>query len=736
MLDELQGLRVECANAIRALPSRQKTGPEVEAACGLVEFYARSGLLDQEAGADVVAKANDSCSLGWNGVLAALLEAPAWQISSAPRIEDLPLWIWPVYSECLLRLPPSLSSPGQADHLAAHYTRRLREIVKLVEANAGSAAVKSVIERFQAAGDCTLLCNSVGSLKELLALRGRLLAAVSGVTRGDEIFLMPREGRRMKIGFVIESLESVPEARAALPWIEYLDERRFETILFTLKPAFTDLATHLFGKVSDSRLIGEDRGEALQQLRNGLVDVAVFFTRSMRAGDAVTALAVHRSAPLQIVFDESGLTSGLPNADLAVLEAGVSLEKERVERTERLVGMPDTGVAFVANSVRAAAGMEWNREGLGVPVDAVVYASVAPFRYLTPEWLNAAGRILNAVPESRLLLYSYDPEDQADAALGRLCRLIETEIVASGVEQARIIVSNEKLPSEAEVLSLMKIADIYLDTCPVSLREPVQLAVEAGLPILTCADIIGRDRFAVVALRRLGLERCIAPNLGSLVELASKVGSDAANRQSLQDSLKEALGRPQTVYDPIAFADAFALVLETAFDAVLARGRPGYEPGMAPLQIVTGEDLGGLIAEAAILLESGLAPEAASRISRAIGMQPTNPEARELLQKVLMAEYRFERAADSLLADVERQGTRGDLWYRLGLALRGAGKRQDALKAFEVALRLVPDNLECWLVLGELAVEAGNASMLKDIADIASKLAPEDLRVKELQSRI
>ena len=196
------------------------------------------------------------------------------------------------------------------------------------------------------------------------------------------------------------------------------------------------------------------------------------------------------------------------------------MEKERVERTERLVGMPDTGVAFVANSVRAAAGMEWNREGLGVPVDAVVYASVAPFRYLTPEWLNAAGRILNAVPESRLLLYSYDPEDQADAALGRLCRLIETEIVASGVEQARIIVSNEKLPSEAEVLSLMKIADIYLDTCPVSLREPVQLAVEAGLPILTCADIIGRDRFAVVALRRLGLERCIAPNLGSLVELA------------------------------------------------------------------------------------------------------------------------------------------------------------------------------------------------------------------------
>ena len=732
-VDELRSLQTLCVRAIRGLPGHQKTGPEVEAACGIVEFFVREGFVDSPVGGDPLNDAEKACKAGWTGLLSALLVAPAWQLKSAPRIEDTPMWLWPVYTECLLRLPPLLAEAGQADGLAEHYARRLREIARLVDTNLGSSAVRGLVDKFLLAGDCTLLCNSTGSLREILALRARILSLVNGVTKeAADVIVLPREGRRLKVGFVIESLENQSWVRAALPWFEHLDDRRYESILFSVTPSSSALAGHVATRVGELRVLGDAGREAVDVLRGGLFDVLVFFTRVTRGGDPVTALALHRVAPVQVVLDETRMTSGIPNADLTIIDACESPARESVHFTERLAVMPEAGVSFVSNSSRTPSTAEWTREGLGIPVEAVVYATVAPFRNLTPEWLACVARILASVPDSRLLVYSYHPDDGSEAELGRLCGLVGSVMSAHGVDESRLILSNEALPSESEVLVLLKVADLYLDTWPVSQGEGSLLALEAGLPVLAGRAALGHPAAAASAMSRLGFGRYVAEGAEDFATIAVRLGRGAEERAKLRSELKVSIGNAESCGDPVAYADAVGALLEKAFDEAAANGRPGIPEGGAPITILLGTNLDELRVSVEEQLRCGFAPEAAASLAPAVAACPTDPVIRGLHRRVLMAEYRFDRAADSLLSTVERQSANADLWYQLGLALRGAGKRQDALQALEVALRLNHSNLEGWLTLGEMAREAGHAEMIREIATVAVQLAPDDPRVKEL----
>jgi protein O-GlcNAc transferase len=725
---EFEALRSAAFDAILALPEKQKQGPEVDAARRLVEAYAGSDLVTVASGRDL-ARASACLTCGWNGVLAALLLAPVWQLGEALRLETLPAGLRPTL---LFRLPHTLTHSGQADALLAHYTARLRELVRLAEANPGSSSVRAALAAHGLAGDFTLLCNSTRSLKDLLSLHGRLVSAVHGTARRHDVTLIAREGRRLKIGFVLESIENVAHVRAALPWFEHLDPRRFEVTLFTLRPSFTDLATQVSAKVGEPRLIGIGTAPAVQHLRENFLDVAVYFTRVTRNGDPVTKIAAHRTAPLQIAIDETRLTSGLPNADLALLDAGEPAA-EAAHFTERVALLPPQGVPFVSSLAKPASTAEWTRAGLELPTDAMIYASVAPFRDLTPEWLAACARILGSVPDSRLLLYSHAPEDQESRAYARFFRQVELVMKTHGIAFDRIIVSNEKFPSVAEVVALLAIADLCLDATPVSQTEGAMLALEAGVPVLCCTPRAGRPGRAAGFMRALELPHCVTPDLDAFVAMAVALGRQPQRRLEVRQILKLGLAQPENVWDPVAFAESFGLLLERAFDEVVLRGKPGFGTRFQPLAPET-DDPEPLFAEAASLLDLGLADAAAVPARRALGLHPTHPGARALMHRMLGAQFQHQRLADSLMASVDRQPENAVLWHRLAEALIDAGNRQDGLHALEISLRLDDQNLEGWLRLSAVAIETGNTQLAAEIAEVTRRLAPEDPRVQQLAS--
>ena len=69
------------------------------------------------------------------------------------------------------------------------------------------------------------------------------------------------------------------------------------------------------------------------------------------------------------------------------------------------------------------------------------------------------------------------------------------------------------------------------------------------------------------------------------------------------------------------------------------------------------------------------------------------------------------------------------LWYHLARALQKSGRGEETLQAVEGCLRAGPRCLEGWLMLAELASQAGNESLLDEALAMARQVAPDDPRL-------
>jgi len=700
--------------------------------CGsVVEAMVVNGWAEQPLEAGALAELVTLLDKGVAGVLAALAVAPAWQLEKAPLIEKMPYALWPAYTRCLLHLPRLLRQSGQADAMARHTILRLRELVRLGESNRGSMAVRAALESYRASENYDVLVHSAHDLRELFHLRGRLLALHEGLVREEDLFVLPRGSRRLKVGFVLGAFNDSAWCRTALPWLEALDPKRFEVIIFTQTPAQQHPLDAYLPKTAVHRCLGESAPESQSILLGELLDLCLFFTRALQGGDPVSLLASRRCAPIQLCLDEHGLGSGLPQTDLDLRTDG-DLD-DSAASAERIAAVPYAGISPLAVPLCKASTMEWSREGLGLAPESTLFVSMAPFQSLTPEWNDAVAKILRQVPASHLLIYSYAKEDGGDQALTETAVVLQEALQRQGVDAGRLIVSNDSFPSQAEIIALLKMADLYLDTAPYHQGEPVQLALEAGLPVLCCSTSHGRSKRNEIWLKTLGFEACVQNGWEAFILEAVRLGSDAQARTQLKDSFARALADPRHIYDPVCFSEAFGLLLEVIFDEALEKGPEQFRREKTPLSCVLGSDADTLAEEAEALLEGACFDEAAQRVQRLLGVHPTHQQGRTLHERVLCLQSRFDRLAQSLLAQIARRPADAGLWFRLSSALDGQGNRSEALNAIENSLRLDNTNLEAWLCLATFASQAGNESMLKEIVAMAKQIAPEDPRVLDLE---
>jgi predicted O-linked N-acetylglucosamine transferase (SPINDLY family) len=89
-------------------------------------------------------------------------------------------------------------------------------------------------------------------------------------------------------------------------------------------------------------------------------------------------------------------------------------------------------------------------------------------------------------------------------------------------------------------LGVLKNADVYLDTIGFSGFNTALYAVEAGLPIVCRDGRFLRGRLASGILKRLGLPELVAPTEEAYVDLAVRLASDRAYRQSVRARMEKA----------------------------------------------------------------------------------------------------------------------------------------------------------------------------------------------------
>jgi predicted O-linked N-acetylglucosamine transferase (SPINDLY family) len=727
-------LRRQIARVVLEFSRRATDAPEVTILRVVIKEFTSSGINDSAVSPDDLSLAQSALSQGWPGLLAAMLLVPSWQLPNAPVLQSVPDWLWGDYSTWLFAMPQGFCALGQTETFAAHTLRCLRDLNTWVERNAGSGAVRAALNAYVNVSMAIPLYFAQDSLKEHAVLRGKLLARELNAHRDNyEPLVLPREGRRLKVGIINRHFSPQTETYTTLPTFEALDPERFEVVLFCCRLTDTALETYCREHAQELHVLPKDLPAQLETLRAANLDVAVFGTNVTANCNEITRLALHRVAPLQVVNNSSCITSGLPHIDLYVSGSLTETANAHEHFSERLGLLPGPAHAFNYRADCQEATTVWKRADVGIPEDAIVFVSAANYFKIIPEMQRAWAQILASVPNSFLLVHPFNPNWSPTYPSDRFSVEMDRALTEAGVAKDRLLISTVKFPSRHDVKELLRLGDVYLDTYPFggvnSLVDPLEL----NLPVVVWEGGTFRSRMGSALLRSMGLNEFVATSAESYLRIVTELSTNPDIRKQVGARIQDLMEREPIFLDKLAASEAFGELINLAFDELVAVGRDAFRAEKKPLQIEV-SDPEALVSNAAYLFDIGMPDDAQRDLNRALGAAPQSVSARQLRAKIFNSRGQHVLATTYLLSAVRSGQAPASAWRDLAGSLRKVGRGADAISAIETALRIDQNDIESWFLLGEIAQECGHRQILSDVAGIVAKLAPNDARTAHFQS--
>jgi predicted O-linked N-acetylglucosamine transferase (SPINDLY family) len=148
----------------------------------------------------------------------------------------------------------------------------------------------------------------------------------------------------------------------------------------------------------------------------------------------------------------------------------------------------------------------------------------SPFKYL-PQYDRLLVDIARQVPDAQFVFVASHPA--ADVLERRLARAFESG--GAGVDRCRFLPRQ----SESEFLSLMSLADVFLDSVDWNGMNTSHQAASVGLPIVTWPHGAMRGRHSLALLTSLGVTDTIVRSDQEYVDVAVRLGRDRDARQHI-----------------------------------------------------------------------------------------------------------------------------------------------------------------------------------------------------------
>lgn len=346
----------------------------------------------------------------------------------------------------------------------------------------------------------------------------------------------PAPGAKIRVGYVSANLYRHTVAKLFLGWLKAHDKDRFEVHAYHLGTRI-DPMTHQYARAADRfrhlqgpfehicRRIAEDQLHVLVYLDIGMDEIT-------------TRLASLFLAPVQCAAWGHPVTTGLPTLDYFISSELMEPANADEHYSERLIRLPGIGVnvpqAHVEENDRV-------RADFGLRENDVVYLSPqSSFKYL-PQHDQLFPRIAARVPNSKFVFLSSGSDNVTNILKGRLLRAFDSH----GLDGHVFVVF---LPGQGhrDYLGLNGIADVFLDQPGWSGGMTTIEALGCHLPVVTWPGQFMRGRHSCAFLRKMGLEETIASDLDNFVDIAARLGNDAAWRQQLS---REIAGRKHLLFN-------------------------------------------------------------------------------------------------------------------------------------------------------------------------------------------
>jgi predicted O-linked N-acetylglucosamine transferase (SPINDLY family) len=200
---------------------------------------------------------------------------------------------------------------------------------------------------------------------------------------------------------------------------------------------------------------------------------------------------------------------------------------------------------------------------LGLPANGFVFSCFNASYKIAPPIFDIWMRLLKDVEGSVLWLGQAN-----DSAMGNLRR----EAEARGIAGNRLVFA-PYLPSAADHLARLKLADLFLDTLPYNAHATAADALWAGLPVLTCLGTRFAGRVGASLLHAVGLSELVTDSLGDYETKARELARDPA----ALDAIKSKLQRNHATHSLFDSA-RFTRDLEKAYLIMWERIQRGLTP--------------------------------------------------------------------------------------------------------------------------------------------------------------
>ena len=393
----------------------------------------------------------------------------------------------------------------------------------------------------------------------------------------------------IRIGILLDKLSANRQSFAIIPLIKYLDRQKFDLVLYNLQVRDDNLADYCQKLAVEIVQLPETLPQQAERIRRDDLDLLWIGGNPTAMANPIANLALHRLARVQLIPATAAPDStGIRNLDYYIIGDLTLVPESQRQYREKLKVIEGSGFCvdrpskFSGSDVPEAKGQEFEspiesqaevkptRQSWGASADAIIFASGVPISKIGPELREAWAKILEAVPNSVLVLYPL--QEGGEDYDGMVFLKHQRSLMAQfGVDKNRLVVI-KRLQSNADVRECLKLADVYLDSFPwsggASLVEPLL----EGVPTAVKEGQTPRGRQGAAMLRELGVAGLVADSERNYIKLSIELGTSPELRQWYAGQIKQKIAGIPIRLD----SRSYALKMGTLLENVANRARGGF----------------------------------------------------------------------------------------------------------------------------------------------------------------
>lgn len=361
----------------------------------------------------------------------------------------------------------------------------------------------------------------------------------------------PERNARIRIGYVSGDFRRHSVANFFEPLLKHRDGARFETYCYANLENPDSVTEHLKSLSDHWRWVaGLDDSNLLKTIRDDRIDILIDLS-GHTAGNRLPVFQ-QKAAPVQATWLGYPNTTGLKEIAFRITDSIVDPPGAETFWTERLVRLEGGFLCYspppdsppVATPPCLASGI-------------VTFGSFNNMRKVTPDVLSVWARILNRIPNARLILKARTLADPANA------ERLRAAFGALGIAAHRLELRGP-VDEIKDHLAAYADIDIALDPFPYNGTTTSCEALWMGVPVITYKGNRHAERVGSSILTRIGLSDWVADNVENYVETAIQKADDLEGLARIRGAL-----RNQMLHSELCDDIGFAHRMETAFEQMI-----------------------------------------------------------------------------------------------------------------------------------------------------------------------